>query len=851
MANTKKLFAKAEKLLQKQKLDSALEIFLKIFKDEPHDETVLLNLADLSLRLDRPENSLRYNRLLADLYVERKDFSKAVVTCRKILRTAPQDAPTLSRLATLLAQTNKTADAIDAFREAAGAWRHNGDTARALECVQHWVDLEPGSLEAHAELAELASDSGKPALAAQELLQSAEIARKKGLADGWADLVERAHKLDPANEAGCVAAAEVGLARDRASDAAALLEALSPSRLNEATVQDLLCRAYLRLGEYGKAGPVCVKLYQAHPEAIGLIEQLIRGFLGSGETAKALALVEEIRDQMCQRQDRKAEFLALIEQVYHADENNLDVLELLPPLYNELNREEDLRRSLSRLFSLYVAGEQYNKAADTLEGILDVDAYGAGHSERLLNLEGHIDAIWYGNMASRISLPGVGQRLAPGPSGRTGEEGATEGAATLDDLMVEAEMYHRYHLDAKLEETLQKINRLYPGAQEDNEPLRDLYELAGFSPTPVQRPPAEDAVGPAGAATPPGVPGQLSAEELEKLSAITSSIHRQGTPERVLRATVDHLGRLVGASRCWVAIGSPDTAALTAEYVSPGIPPSDPAAASGVFSFLMHRASVDPEGWTLHDVSGAKQVGPIAPELKVLEVVSLLGMPLADKEELAGILLVEQCRELRRWTPGEKMLLKAVAPQVVIAANNAKLRRLVRSLAGTDLATGLYPRTAYLDWLLAEARRAETHSRVLSVCLMEPADADGLSRKFGEAEMQSYFQQVSKAVSSHVRENDIAVRYGPYTIALCLPDTPLAQTRMAVERLLAILHRTSLGAGPSPAFSAAVSDLTLAPGFDAVDAVTEVINRLEASMETLRTRPEAGILVSRFEGQTR
>jgi len=185
---------------------------------------------------------------------------------------------------------------------------------------------------------------------------------------------------------------------------------------------------------------------------------------------------------------------------------------------------------------------------------------------------------------------------------------------------------------------------------------------------------------------------------------------------------------------------------------------------------------------------------------------------------------------------------------LVIAVNNALLRRMVRSLSGTDLATGLYPRTAYLDYLLAEARRAEDHPRPLSVCLVEPSGAAGLSKSFGEAEMQTYFQQVSKVISSHVRQNDIAIRYAPYTIALCLPGTPLAQTRMVIERLLAILRQTPLSGGHSPEFCAAVSDLYLAPGFDAVDAVTEVINRLEDSLETLRTRAEAGILVSRFEG---
>ncbi len=68
-----------------------------------------------------------------------------------------------------------------------------------------------------------------------------------------------------------------------------------------------------------------------------------------------------------------------------------------------------------------------------------------------------------------------------------------------------------------------------------------------------------------------------------------------------------------------------------------------------------------------------------------------------DKDMAAGLLLLEQCESPRTWTPGESMLLKAIATQVVIAINNTKLRRLVRSLAGTDPETGLLPRSAYLE----------------------------------------------------------------------------------------------------------------------------------------------------------
>lgn len=412
MANSDKLFQKAEKLLQKRKFASALQIFLDLHNREPHNEAILLNLAELTLRLERAEDSLRYYRRLADLYMARKDVSRAIVTCRRILKSAPDDAQTRVKLALLLKQSGKRAECAEAFREAAEVFRRKADASHALDCLHHLVELEPNNLEAQIEFAELAEALGKASQAATALLRASEIARGDGKEGHWAELAQRAHQLDPSNKEARVTTAEICLLRNRAREAVALLEPISQVEPDSTAVLNLLCRAYLRLGEYAKAGPFCLFLYQRQPETIGLTEQLIRGLLSSGETALALQILEGIKEQMYGQQGKRSQFLALAEQIYHADENNLDVLELLPPLYNELNREHDLRLALARLFNLYLAGERYDKAADTLESVLDVDPYGAAHADRLLNLEGHIDATWYNNIASRISLPTIGRGLA-------------------------------------------------------------------------------------------------------------------------------------------------------------------------------------------------------------------------------------------------------------------------------------------------------------------------------------------------------------------------------------------------------------------------------------------------------
>src|SRR5208283_3301395 len=158
----------------------------------------------------------------------------------------------------------------------------------------------------------------------------------------------------------------------------------------------------------------------------------------NGAVRQVLGTVNELKDRLFQ-QGKRNEFLKLIEKVYESDETNLELLEVLSNLYNEMNKEDGLRRSLSRLFNLYLASENYRKAGDTLERILDVDPYGEGHYDRLVNLEGHIDSIWYQNILSRME---------PASSGRTSPTlnaaaTATEKAESMEDLLVEGEMYHQ------------------------------------------------------------------------------------------------------------------------------------------------------------------------------------------------------------------------------------------------------------------------------------------------------------------------------------------------------------------------------------------------------------------------
>ena len=102
MPDIDKLYDKAERYLQKQRFESALETYLEIYKLEPQDIELLVTLGDLLLKLNRTAEALRLLSQLLDQYIRRNDSAKAVATCRKILKFSPQDVSGWTKLAALL-----------------------------------------------------------------------------------------------------------------------------------------------------------------------------------------------------------------------------------------------------------------------------------------------------------------------------------------------------------------------------------------------------------------------------------------------------------------------------------------------------------------------------------------------------------------------------------------------------------------------------------------------------------------------------------------------------------------------------------------------------------------------------
>ena len=603
----------------------------------------------------------------------------------------------------------------------------------------------------------------------------------------------------------------------------------------------ILAEAFLETQDFEQAEPVCLKLYQKKPASFPLMAKLITGWIKTGKTDKAQALLSPLKEAFF-KQGKRSEYVKIVEQAHEADENNIPLLILLSDLYNEMNQDEKYRMTLMRLFTHHIGSEAYRKGADILERMIALDPYEGEMQNRLLSLEGHLEPEIYNSIASRLRQTlgsTVDETLV-----QAGKEPVGK-VDLLEDLMLEAEIFAQYQLSSKVKDQLEKINKLHPGAEKSNPRLKQLYESVSFTPSKAKAAPTPAPKIAAEKVPEPAAPME-SLEDLKKVTALVGNIYREVSPQGVLKRSVEEIGKWLKVSRCWGALGGPDNAPnFTREYCSSSTQASDAKAALRVYAVLTKQVTAKPDGWAVDDVGRAAPLSPVKKELQTLGIRSLLAVPLMEGDQPIGLIVLEACGNPRSWKPNEGLLLGTLGSQIAVALNTTKLRRLVRTLAGTDSNTGFLPRSAYLDCLMAEASRAKDQDTPVSVSLFELDKGADHYGKVGDKGLQELMETVGKTILASVRQTDITIRYSPYSIALIFPDTPLEPAAKVAEKLRAGMTRIRM-AGKPVSYCGAVGAVQLGQDFEPADGVTELINRIEGALIEAQKRGGNRTVISRF-----
>jgi diguanylate cyclase (GGDEF)-like protein len=846
-ADVNKLLERAKKYLEKNRVEDAIEAYQSILLDAPNHGEATQALGDLYTRIDQPDRAAIYYGSFFDLLTEPKDETKALAIFNRFLRNSGTIQPPerITRYAFLQQKQNHPEEAMEQYTKAAEMFTTAGRGEDALFCWERTAQLDPDNLARQMKVAETAAQLGKNNLAARSFLRAGQIASTGGTPQEALKLLGRAYALAPQERSVAMLYAEAKLRNGQAAEAAALLEPFAAAE-NDVAFLETFSDALRQAGQLDRARDILEKMLREKNEGVTRLFDLADAYSDAGQDPKSVEILQTLKRRMFA--DKKANaFTSQVEALGAKHPESLPILEFWAALYNELNRESQYFEVLIKLFDANYNSGSFQKASEILERLVDIDAYDYRNQQRVETLRGHADEAFILRITARMAKSATVSTNAAPPklvasqdvaeTGPVNEEGRKMQA--LDDLIVQTEIFLQYSLLSKAVERLQKIAAMFPGEEERNPRLQNLYQMANW--WPKNQPKQESAAKPAPAHVeevkqpgPTGRTGTYTADtlrDLTKISEINQKIFRQQTPRAMLNTTVSEVGTYMKAARTLAVIGAQGRPPeIAAEFSAQGLKPA-PGAQVVFLLAQMEKAVPDELGGLVVDASE----GSILAELGL---ETALGVSIIDKETQlpAGMVIVGHNAE-HRWKPNETYFLQAIGDQMLMSVSHTRLRSLVRRMGVSDDRTGLLSRTSYVGCLLNEADRARTQGTPLSLAVLQIDRGAEMMRQQGEGPLEKFLEQLARSLQPMVRQNDMSVKYTSWALAFILPDTSLSGASNLVEKL----RRAAAGVRPpwdstQITLSAGIVEAVARQEYESEDIVTDLINRAEFSMEEARKR---------------
>ncbi len=828
---------RAKRYIEKNQFDDAIEAYQSVLLAAPNHMESIQALGDLYTRQNRSDRASFYYGMLFDRFSGPREEPKALALYTRFLKPHHQPPERVARYALLLQKQNRAEESIEQFMSAALAFELSGKGEDALTCFVRIAQLDPENRDRHIAVAELAERMGNAAAAARGYLRAGQLTTgddKESL-----KLFARAHELLPNDRSAALLYAQGLLRSGDAAGAAALLMPLAGTE-TDATFLETYAESLMRAGRLDDARSVLEHMTNQGAGSAEKFFALAHEYMRSGQEERAVDLLGQVKKSMLAAR-RESEFATAVDQFVEAYPKSLRLAEFWGAMYAELNRETKYFDALVRLFDLHLANDQLTGACETLEKLVDIDPYDSRNQQRMDLIQGRADAGFMGRLKARLAGAATHGSQTPSQDRLLGKASEPSSALlddvraghTLEDLLVQAEIFVQYSLQSKAIERLQRIVELFPGEEDQNERLQSLFEAANW--WPPQDPSKPKAASRESAAEEPAIRNVAYAPEtlrdLAKISEINQNVFRQPSPRAMLSVAVNEVGNYLRAARCLAVVGAPgQPPQMASEFCASGIE----ASAGGNIVRLMgqiERAAPDALGGMPLDAAAS-------PALKEMGLETVLGVQLTDPETQAPAgMLIAGFAAPHTWKPNETYFLQSIGDQMLLCVHHTRLRSLVRTMAVADEKTGLLTRSSYLDCLLHESQRARKQGVPLALALLEVDGGPDLLRQQGEGPFERYMEQLGRSVQSIVRQTDLAVKYTSWALAFILPDTPLAGARTLAEKLKkATGHLRAPWDGAQVTLSVAIAEAIARQDFDNEDIVTDLINRAEAGLEEARKR---------------
>ncbi len=285
---------------------------------------------------------------------------------------------------------NHPEEAIDQYTKAAELFASAGRHEDALFCWERIAQLDPENLNRATEAGRSGgADREKRAGGADISCERGSLRRRLAPHADALKLLGRAYKLAPQERSVALLYAQANLRSDEAAEAATLLEPFARTE-NDAVFLETFGDALIRGGNLDRAREILEKLLREKNAGAERLFELADALRGLGANHKGVDVLQTLKRRMF-ADKRQNDFATHLDAVASKHPHSQAMMEFWATVYNELNRESQYFEILVKLFDVYFKGGDFRKACDSLERLVDIDAYDYRNQERLEKLRGHVD----------------------------------------------------------------------------------------------------------------------------------------------------------------------------------------------------------------------------------------------------------------------------------------------------------------------------------------------------------------------------------------------------------------------------------------------------------------------------
>jgi tetratricopeptide (TPR) repeat protein len=259
-------------LLQKEKTEEALDVYLKILKLSKGDIRVRQKLADLYLALDRKPEAIRQLRDVATGQIKDGQHRVAVVILKKLHELNPTDIETLGQLGRSQKEVGFNEDAKETYTAVIDMLDTNPKVA--LPYVKDLIALSPGEIPPKVKLAEVLFSCGQTDEAFETWIKLGREACRRGNMLDQALFLERGLKIKDEDVECLEGAAEARIALGAPKEALVHIQKAYAVNPNSTRVLSMLAQCFEVMEQQPKAKKVLMQLATIFEEKNELVERL-------------------------------------------------------------------------------------------------------------------------------------------------------------------------------------------------------------------------------------------------------------------------------------------------------------------------------------------------------------------------------------------------------------------------------------------------------------------------------------------------------------------------------------------------------------------------------------------------